>query len=292
MVVRWNDIADRDGWIQFQPIRDRGWVEQPQTSVVSLPQECRACETALDILCLRDSPRSLHTNDESERILNYVRLFQHTLCADQRDLIYALFSIAEGRTALLSDYNLSADEAYTDFASKLVEQGALGILLRLASYQRASADQRNQPRPSAGLPSWVPDFRISIPSIDRNPRNDAISRTRMDIVAERIGDRRVSVSSKRVITVRARVGKISRRRLERRRFSASIPSLDGFREGDYACEIPYEPEWSSGFILRPMLRSRNCFTLAGARADHDDLEQGDAISGLVQETRIETISLF
>ncbi|KAK3697716.1 hypothetical protein LTR37_017298 [Vermiconidia calcicola] len=231
----------------------------------------KACIAVIAILNIRDDKDTLNTNDGSRKILSFVHKFQHTSCADERDIIYALVSLAEGETSIVPNYSLPTGMAYADFATKLAEGGALSTVLEWASRQSHSREQ---------------DFR--------NPKLDGRS---VDF-SRRAPQRAILSSSGGALTFRARIGSISlsqfnfhNEKLRHRRLRSI--RIGEFAEGDYACDFFYDSgEYGvprSGFVLRPVTGLPSCFTLVGEW--HHNEPNVDVMLHFVTEARIETITL-
>lgn len=95
-----------------------------------------------------------HSRDDS--ILNVLEAFRHTSCKDDRDRLFALLSIGR-QNIMLPDYNLTAEEAFTIFAKRMVQLGHASDILKLAACQKTVQGSQ-----SVSLPSWVPDLRLPL----------------------------------------------------------------------------------------------------------------------------------
>ncbi|ERF70767.1 hypothetical protein EPUS_05119 [Endocarpon pusillum Z07020] len=100
------------------------------------------------------SPEGLAIDERKARRPLLVRLLRNlsTLVAsDERDLIYALLSIADDRVVLeiIPDYSKTVVDVFTQAAMALLKQNHLEVFLDAVS---SEASQR------LGLPSWAPDW--------------------------------------------------------------------------------------------------------------------------------------
>ncbi|KAI0551286.1 heterokaryon incompatibility protein-domain-containing protein [Xylaria curta] len=91
-------------------------------------------------------------------LLDGVLVSMHFHCTDPRDHIYSLLSLGCIGPSILPDYNASASEVFRRFAIAILVQG---LDLKLLSLAADSSDGHQESKRLEGLPSWVPDLRIT-----------------------------------------------------------------------------------------------------------------------------------
>lgn len=87
-------------------------------------------------------------------IVDLVRAAGKTVCADPRDLIFSLLSMASTDSPLEVDYTLGLAELFIRFARLLVREGQLPALLT-----NCCGVDPSHKYADLSLPSWVPDLR-------------------------------------------------------------------------------------------------------------------------------------
>lgn len=132
-----------------------------------------------------------HERSQAAQMLNLIVDTSLCDCKDERDRIFALFSLLNpgNEERLRADYKLSTAQVFTGIAAYLATNGLLWGVLTLASHFAPSG--------YSGLPSWVPDWGSlrnavsSMPHYMYRAADGLISR--LDIVS--------GVSSSGVITI-------------------------------------------------------------------------------------------
>lgn len=97
-------------------------------------------------------PRKRQEMSQAEQIFGLIFDTSQCDCKDDRDRIFALFSLlnAKDEERLKADYNLSTTQVYSGLAAYLATSGLLWAMLMLAP--RLASNR------CPGLPSWVPDW--------------------------------------------------------------------------------------------------------------------------------------
>jgi Heterokaryon incompatibility protein (HET) len=110
---------------------------------------------------IRDTTSGRRVNFD---ILSLVSEFRTSKATDSRDKIYSLLGLASDGKSMILDYSISTVQLYVRFAIQDLEdcftlaryQGLRRRTLRILNYCLPSPQLR-------GLPSWVPDWTVSIP---------------------------------------------------------------------------------------------------------------------------------
>ncbi|TKA73763.1 hypothetical protein B0A55_07125 [Friedmanniomyces simplex] len=97
---------------------------------------------------------ALRIKRESCTFLGLLQQFDQQLCADDRDRVYALSSVAQDFRPVV-DYRLSVDALYTTVAKAYVQRSQVADLLAVASSRLSRTSART-------VPFWVPDWRWPI----------------------------------------------------------------------------------------------------------------------------------
>jgi hypothetical protein len=269
----------------LEPLRIRGWMME---NIHRRNQhDSTICEAATAILDMKTLPLSVATFKRGGpgKVLTWIRRFQTMKCADDRDLVLALLSVAKNQASIKPNYRSPTNNIYINFACKLVEQGAIGIVLGMASYRRTEGSTGRVTLSSPGLPSWVPDFRCPLPSV--NPM--AMAGALLSPIHREVRDEEVKISdSGRMFTFQARIGEFITSGSD----NGGRPKVRSaeLHAVNIACWIPQMKEFSSGFVLTRMPNSTDCFRLIGDWETIRDREQKDILD-FVENIRVETISL-
>lgn len=131
---------------------------------------------------------------QAEQFLNLIFDTALCNCTDDRDRIFALFSLlnTSGKECLRADYSLSTPQVYTGLSAYLVTNGFLRGVLMLAP--RLALNK------SLGLPTWVPDWSSLGKSGLKAPKPDP-QRWSSQIRTRRI-DMGLGVARSGVMTIR------------------------------------------------------------------------------------------
>lgn len=104
------------------------------------------------------TPRILVKNLDTPRtLLENLQLFAHAECSEPRDRIYALLSISTdvGQISIQPDYTENVEAIYYGHARQILKnQTSAFKLLVFAAMRRCSKGS------TAGMPSWVPEWRL------------------------------------------------------------------------------------------------------------------------------------
>ena len=247
---------------QEQPLRylrARGWVAPGLDKIKE--SVWASCKNAIDVIGMKDFPplRSFRPTLGGGRIiLDWLRRYQDTSCSDERDRLYAFVSIGE-QPLITVNYRLSAEDVYTDFTGRVVEQGGLGIVLELASWQHRNVQQR-----SKTVPSWALDFRHGLPEVALYTMRSALA---PDKALKLIDSEKVRTSSPaKSLIFQAIVSPFT---------GVSEVLLEGIPDlqiGDVACKIIQRREFEAAFVLRPLHDSDNGFILLGGWGNDSEME--------------------
>ncbi|KAI3325421.1 heterokaryon incompatibility protein-domain-containing protein [Xylariaceae sp. AK1471] len=110
-----------------------------------------------DITRNRELYRAPLSGNESRSLLGTLRDFSYRKATDDRDKVYALLGLFQGRTDIRPDYSITVTEVYSATILDILkhDDGSLralaGDLGRKATY---------------GLPSWVPDWTVVFDSME------------------------------------------------------------------------------------------------------------------------------
>ena len=257
-------------------LHSRDWVSRElEENITKCRFDHSIAADILDVDILSGLSRG-NTEDESDLLLLCLRMFQRTKCSDNRDLVYAFLSIPATRIEMIVDYSLPENVVFSRAAIALIEAGAVGQVLAVASSQRH--------RRLHNLLSWVPDFRLPLVAYEKVRAVGAADPDRLD---DMDFDVHVAIEGdENVLRLQAKIGRVERASQHIGRV------LQDISVGRYLCAIPEYTEFVTGFVLEAVHSAPLSFIIVGYwRADYYGLVK-HRVWDLCEDVEIATIKIY